>query len=330
MYSVKDLARIAVKAKLKATPLQVEEWHRAGLLPDTVQPPGPRKRGRPRLFFPEPAPRAVCSLARWRRLVNGDKNARGWLWLEGFDYIEIDPDEELAAWLEREWAEYRKTCPSLPASPKTPVNPERREAVLEELDANYTKPESEKHGVPAEWFAAHPALLGLFSKEEWEKLEELGDGDQDEENAPPKPLWAGVYEAGQLLFGKPPYSRDEMLAGPPTNTPGLLTIVSLPSLARGSTDWPCARAIWQFVCIATNVYDAPEFADQPEFQWARPLAGFLRKIRYYAYSHYEPWLVAAILASLCKIIPEKQRRELLWAVEHFRREQGRNVAIAEE
>ena len=331
MYGVDDLIRIASDANLKVSAVQIGEWHRAGLLPDTVQPPGPRRRGRPRLFFPEPAPRSVCSLARWRRSVNGDENARGWLWLEGFDYIEIDPDKEFAAWLDREWTEYRKTCPPLPETPKTPVDPERREAILEELDANYTKPESEKHGIPAEWFATHPALLGLFSEEEWQKLEEYGVGryDDNSDRSSPNPLLAGVHEAGQYMFGDLPYDRGEMLAGP-ANAPALLAAVGLPGLARGSIDWPCARAMWQFVCIATNVYDAPELAEQPAFHQWRAVGGLLRKVRYHAYSHFEPWFVAAILAAVCKIIPERQRRELIHAVEYFRREQSQTKATAGE
>src|SRR5829696_7308240 len=133
IYAAEDLTEIATHFKLELSTLQVGEWHRAGLLPEPVSPPGPKKRGRPRLYFPEPTPRAACSLARWRRRVNGDDNARAWLWLEGFDHIKLDPDEELATWLQTEWAEYRKTCPSLPGSPETPIDPERRETILDEL-----------------------------------------------------------------------------------------------------------------------------------------------------------------------------------------------------
>jgi len=331
-YTAEDLVEIATEARLEVSTLQVGEWHRAGLLPDPVQPPGPKRRGRPRLLFPEPTPNAVCGLARWRRFVNGNENARGWLWLEGYDHLDLDPDREFAAWLKQEWAAYRKTCPSLPESPETPIDAERRDQILEELDKNYTKPESEKHGVPVEWFAVHPALLGIvqweeYQGEEWQKLEELGFEEDDDTS--PKPLLAGVYEAGEHIFGELPYSQDEMLAGPSGN-PRWLAAVGLPGLAREPIDWACVRAIWQFVCIVTNIYEIPEFAERLEFPGWRLLARLLRKFRYHAYSHFEPWYMAAVLATVSKALSGKLRREIVQALEEFRRERDRHLASAEE
>ncbi len=328
-YTAEDLVEIATRFNLKVSPLQVGEWHRADLLPEPVSPPGPKKRGRPRLLFPEPTPRAVCSLARWRRRVNGDDNARVWLWLEGFDYIELNPDKELAIWLEREWAEYRKACPSLPESPETPIDPECRERILEELDENCTKPASEKHSVSAEWFATHPALLGLFSDAEWRGLERQGVKEPPAEVEPSETLMAGIYEAGQYMFGELPYDRVEMLTGP-AGSPAVLATLGLPGLARGLIDWESVRAMWQFVCIVTNIYEAPEFAEQIVFPLWRPLARWLRKYRYYAYFHFEPWYMAAILAMVSKTVPDELRRELVRAVEGFRRLQSHDVADTEE
>lgn len=298
-------------------------------MPDPVKPPGPKKRGRPRLLFPDPTPDAVCRLARWRRWVSGDENARGWLWLEGFDYLNLDPDREFAAWLTREWAEYRKTSPSLPESPETPIDSERREAILDEVDANYTKPESEKHGVPPEWLATHVALLGLYSDEEWRGLEKQGAGESPAEVSPSEMLLAGMYEGGRSLLWSLPHSTDELVAGS-DGDPGWLGLVGLPELAREPVDWPVVRAMWQFVCIVTNMYDAPEWARQAEFAQWRSLGVWLRKVRYHAYSHFEPWLMVAILAAVSKVLPEKQRREILRAVEEVRREQSRNVDNTEE
>lgn len=329
IYGIDDLVRFAKDANLEVSPLQVGEWHRSGLLPDPVPPPGPKKRGRPRLFFAEPTPRVVCSLARWRRLVTGAENARGWLWLEGFEHLGLDPDAEFAAWLRREWAEYRKTFPSLPESPEAPIDHERRETILDEFDANYVKPESDKHGVPPEWFAAHPALLGLYSKEEWRGLEKQGAPEPSDEVKLSEALLAGMYEGGQSLFGRLPYNRDEMLTGP-SGDPAFLSVVGLPGFAREPNDWSVVRAMWQFVCIVTNVHDAPEVAEHIDFPRWRPLAAWLRKVRYHAYSHFEPWYVATILASVSKALPENQRREILQAVVEVRREQNRNVGSTEE
>lgn len=328
LYTAEDLAEIATHFGLELSTLQVGEWHRAGLLPSPVRPPGPKKRGRPRLYFPEPTPRAACSLARWRKRVSGDDNARAWLWLEGFDYIELDPDREMAAWIEREWSGYRKTCPSLPESPDTPIDPDRRERILEELDENYTGPESEKHGVPVEWLAMHPALLGLFSEKEWRGLERLGVGEPPSEVKPSEKLMAGLYESGKSLLGGLPYSKDEMLTDA-TGDPGLFALLSLPGLARISIDWACVRAMWQFVCIVTNISEAPMLAEQVVFPGWRRLARWLRKYRYYVYSHYEPWYVAAILAMVSNAIPDELRREIVRAVQDVRRSQEQDVAVTE-
>jgi hypothetical protein len=264
--------------------------------------------------------------------VNGNENARGWLWLEGYDHLDLDPDIEFAAWLKREWAEYRKTCPSLPESPETPIDDERREQIFEEFDENYTKPESEKHGVPIEWFAVHPAILGIaqwteYQGEEWQKLE--AQGFEDESGTSSKPLLAGVYEAGQHLFGALPYSKDELLAGP-SGSPEWLAFVGLPGLAREPIDWACVRAMWQFVCIVTNIYEIPEFAEHVEFPGWRQLARWLCRFRFYAYSHFEPWFMATILATVSKALSGKMRREIVQSLEQFRRERDRHLANAEE
>lgn len=328
-YTAEDLVRIAAEARLDVSTLQVGEWHRSGLLPAPVTPPGPKKRGRPRLLFPEPAPDAVCRLARWRRWVSGDRNARGWLWLEGFDYLELDPDKEFAAWLKREWAEYRNTVPSLPESSEAPIDSERREKILDEFDEKYVKPESDRLGVPAEWFATHSALLGLYSAQEWRGLERQGVREPPDEVQPSEALLAGMYEGGQSLLGRLPYNKDEMLAGP-AGDPGLLSVMGLPGLVKEPIDWPVVRAMWQFVCIVTNVHDAPELAEQIQFPRWRPLAAWLRKVRYHAYSHLEPWYVASMLATVSKVLPNRQRREILKAVEEVRREQKRDLESIDE
>ena len=137
-----------------------------------------------------------------------------------------------------------------------------------------------------------------------------------------------MYEGGQALFGRLPYDPEELLV-PPSGDPGLLSVMGLPGLVKQPIDWPVVRAMWQFVCIVTNVYDAPELAEQIQFPRWRPLAAWLRKIRYHAYVHFDPWFVAAILATVSNIMPDKQRREILMAVEEVRREQRREVSDTE-
>ena len=207
IYSAEDLVAIAAEARLEVSTLQIGEWHRAGLLPARVTPPGPKKRGRPRLFFPEPAPDAVFRLARWRRWVSGDKNARSWLWLEGFDYLDLDPDEEFAAWLKREWSEYRKTSPSLPKSPEAPIDPERREKILDEFDANYVEPESDKLGVPPEWFATHPALLGLYRRKSGGGWRSKASRSRQTKSNLPRHYWQECTKADRLCLGDFPTIR---------------------------------------------------------------------------------------------------------------------------
>jgi len=57
----------------------------------------------------------VLSLGRWRRRVDGGENARIWLWLEGFDHVDVDFIAVMDGWQADLWDELHASLPSLHA-----------------------------------------------------------------------------------------------------------------------------------------------------------------------------------------------------------------------
>jgi hypothetical protein len=95
MYTIDALIRHAAAEGVSVTRRQIEEWNRDGLLPPATRPSVAGKPGRGPHLFPDPAPAAVLWLAQWRRRIGTPAIARGWLWLEGYDYSGYDPPTQL-------------------------------------------------------------------------------------------------------------------------------------------------------------------------------------------------------------------------------------------
>lgn len=151
---------------------QIREWHGDGLLPTPTREKIPGQgKGRAPYRFPEPAPAAVVTLARERRYMKSAEDAKLWLWLEGFDYLDVDPDERLQGWLRRGWKEeIRAKCPSVPDLPDVgKIDYDRRIQIGDELDRNVISPMTGDNAKLGEYDAYSlllNAMVGLGASEE--------------------------------------------------------------------------------------------------------------------------------------------------------------------
>src|SRR5205085_2851140 len=106
MHTIDRLQEYAKRHGVEVSRRQIEEWHRAGLLPPASRPPVRGKRGRGPFVFPDPTPDVVVSLGQWRRYMTGDDAAKVWLWLEGYDHLRVDSDalwRMVTGWITAAW-----------------------------------------------------------------------------------------------------------------------------------------------------------------------------------------------------------------------------------
>ena len=143
-YTPKQLTDLAQKAGVEVTARQIEEWQKDGLLPNPVRTKLPGQgRGRAPYQYPDPSPDAVIWLGSHRRFIRGVSATQFWMWLEGFNYIEVNQAEVVLTCLQDRWAQVQKYMPSLPSLPEVArdgLSPELRDKVLDELDVNGTQP----------------------------------------------------------------------------------------------------------------------------------------------------------------------------------------------
>jgi hypothetical protein len=313
MYTFDQLAVIVKEHgdpdSLSTVKRRIEAWHqRDGLLPEPTRPPIPGKRGRGPLVFPELAARAVLSLNRWRHRVSGVESARGYLWLEGFDYLAIEPEAELQRAHAQIWDELRSLLPSLPPAPDTAIDGKRREDILDELDTNVTAPAAAHFGLSEAVFATLPGILGLYNPNELEDLDKnLVINSYD---TTVQPLFTSMIEFIKAQFGPILRPDDEATVrnadGPVYDT---LANLGIAKWLSTSIDLVFVRAVWQFICLATDIPDS--FLDDR----IRLFTLFLRQFRDTSYDRRSPWVVAQIVAVLGAMLTPEQRSSFVHYVQ---------------
>ncbi len=141
LYTKKDLLRHAAGQGLEISEDTLNKWGADGLLPPHAQKPGPKGRGRPKVYFPDPAPEAIVWLGTHRRFIEGVDTTKFWMWVEGFDYINVDVNSFVRDRVANFWESLRGLVPSLPRIDLAAETPEEvwRE-IRDEVDANIATP----------------------------------------------------------------------------------------------------------------------------------------------------------------------------------------------
>lgn len=115
MYTPQDLSEHAGSCGLRVSTRQIEEWNKAGFLPKPERRKIPGQgRGRAPYQYPDPAKDAVVWLGMHRRSIEGANTVRFWMWVEGFQYIDVDVNTFLRDRVASDWEGIRVGIPSLP------------------------------------------------------------------------------------------------------------------------------------------------------------------------------------------------------------------------
>ncbi len=179
LYTKKDLLQHAARKGSEISEDTLNKWDADGLLPPHTQKPGPKGRGRPKVYFPDPAPDAILWLTTHRRFIEGVDATKFWMWVEGFDYIDVDINLFVRDRVAGFWNSLRELVPSLPAIELAAETTEEAWwGIRDEVDANITTPlladgrlleddlplaaigQAFLGIIPGEWLATIPILIG--------------------------------------------------------------------------------------------------------------------------------------------------------------------------
>jgi hypothetical protein len=139
------LDRVNARRDIEVSSAQFDDWKRDGLVPAPVSPTltGRRGKGRPRLLYPDTAVEALVWLGTHRRFIDGVDVAHFWMWMEGFDYVEVDPQAVLLSRIQAAWRMAQGHMPSLPdiaAAAERGIADSERDSALDEFDAHVVEP----------------------------------------------------------------------------------------------------------------------------------------------------------------------------------------------
>lgn len=306
MYTIEELVEIATTEGEKVSARQVMEWNRDGLLPPPTREKIPGQgRGRAPYRFLEPATSAVMLLARERHYMKSAEDAKLWLWLEGFDYTGVDPDERLQDWLIEGWEEeVRAKAPSVPELPHADQGDyERRYEILNELDRNVIAEMGRAEHHQEEYALYSSILAGVLGLDPPEGEESIK-----------------VERAAKSLL---PYTMRRVL---PVwiyrKLPDLLSeefaALSIPDAIGKPIPRQHLRDIWRTFWLITEITD--ESLD------AFPLASFatvirsLRKLRYSLYRENPEQVIYGLSCAVRYLLRTRPNRleETMNAMEHLR------------
>lgn len=300
MYTSDDLIEIAKNRGVRVTARQIGEWHRDMLLPR----PTPRiaGRGRPRLDFPEPTPDVVEWLGRYRRSLGSRDDVVAWLWLEGYDYVGLDPATLQAAvehWLRQLWTGVQREYPGLPDVDRVTSPPDNNhdDAVNQWTIASVETPlhaRNRNSGVD-EVAAVAMALFGV------------GNAWDDRDMLPFTVRAMGALDHGggiptdvdvSRLMGDSTPERAALPIGP------ALTAFNLTTRVQHPIDVRQARALWQDLTTAIDMVSAIPMLPAT----LQPFMTFFQTLRRRAYSLHLAGAIYALAVAASIVSPGELRR----------------------
>src|SRR5215213_5945751 len=131
MYTFKEAIELIKVAGAEATYDQLRHWVGLGLL-EVVE--GRSRGGRPPKMLTEESLRAAISLSQWYRFVRNPEAAKILLWLEGFDYVDVDPVKIIERLRNELYEDLKRKIPSLPPFEEIDAESPLMDRVLREID----------------------------------------------------------------------------------------------------------------------------------------------------------------------------------------------------
>jgi hypothetical protein len=306
MYTIEELIEIAGAKGVKVTARQIKEWNKDSLLPSPTRERIPGQgRGRAPYQFPEPAPAVVVTLANERRYMKSAKDAKLWLWLEGFDHTDVDPDEHLQEWLVRGWKEeVQAKCPSVPDPAEVDqINYDRHQQILDELDRNVISQMGNRDPRPEE-YTLYSSLLSAFLG--------LAPSEDDE------PLQAGRASHKLLPFSVQRVLPSSFYSKLPDLLPKELVALSLPDAIGEPIPRQQVRDIWKTFCTVTDIPDEP--LERFPFGFAVVIK-VLRKLRYATYQDCPEYVIYGLSCAVRYLLRTHPNplQDTMKAMQHLRK-----------
>lgn len=305
MYTIEELIQIAEGKGMKVTPRQIKEWNRDSLLPSpTRERLHGQGRGRAPYRFPEPAPTVVITLAKERRYMKSAEDAKLWLWLEGFDHTDIDPDERLQEWLIKGWKEEVQdkvqSAPDLTEIDQ--LDYERKDRMLDELDQNVLSKVGNGE-LGQEEYTLYSSLLSAFLG--------LAPPEGDERLQTGKASSKVLPYTARRTF--PPSFYRKL----PDLLPEDLVALSLPDAIGEPIPRQQVRDIWKTLCAVTDIPD--ERLELLPFGFGGVIRG-LRKLRYSYYQDGPEYVIYGLSCAVRYLLRTRPNRlqETMKAMQHLR------------
>jgi hypothetical protein len=301
MYTFKEAIEQIRAAGGDVTYDQLRHWESSGLL-EVFE--GKSRGGRPPKMLTEEGFGAAISLSNWYRVVRNPEAASILLWLEGFDYVGVDPVKIVQKFRNELYEDLKRKIPALPSFEEIdPVSP-LMDRVLREIDQNFTR-----QGL-ADLGGLFPLLFGMIPNPGDFEFEQAYNRLFEGELEDPLPSALDMLMATQTdTLKEIPEIRTFMKSGnaisPAMMRDGWLAMVR-DNLEE--VDWEFVRAFWRVFNLAADVaYELWVTGQVKDDQEAKIVINRCRNI--YAKERNCPGSVLMMLVPPSLVIPEEKRRE---------------------
>ncbi len=283
---------------------QLRHWEGLRLL-EVVE--GKSRGGRPPKMLTEESLGAAISLSRWYRVVRNPEAAKILLWLEGFDFVGVDP-VRIAQRLRAELYEDLKVrIPSLPPFGEIDPDSPLMDRVLREIDANFTKRGQ------ADFGGLLPLLFGMIPNPEDFDLEHRYSSLFGNELEDPLPSALDMLMATQSeMLKETPEFRGYMNSGAAI-TPAMMRDGWL-AMVHGNlqeVDWGFLRTLWQAINLTADVASElweSGMVDEEDRLEAKSVINLRYEL--YARERESPGGALFTLIPLCLAFPDEYRPQL--------------------
>lgn len=298
MYTIGELV-----TRSGATERQIKEWNRDGLLPESEQYPVPGRPGPGLLRFRDPTLRVVQWLAQHRRSIDGPDRTKVWLWLEGYDHVNISPDQletAIKASVGAAWLALHSLIPSLPTDAFTPENEQVADDICRIAEKYKRGRDSESAQVLERGIA-----IGILSV--------VGMAAYPEDRDTPFTVFQALESVGDYSANRVPVNGlgpDDCL---PLET--ILAAVSIPDAVERRCDIHYARLLWR---TAVSIIELGQ--GKPSLS---PWVNMFSAVRRRLYATDPHWLIFCLSAAGSSIAREEdigpQCRRIVAQAERLRR-----------
>jgi hypothetical protein len=234
----------------------------------------------------------VIWLGRWRRRVHGVDAAKVWLWLEGFDYVDIQASRlknAVDAWLVAVWVAFQAIFPGLPELTQEAPDEEAQDEILNEVDRQVGLPlqrQGRRQGIVQQTGVVAAALGSNVA--------------EPEEDA----FSAAIQLMRAVARDAPPMPEVPEELRQVVDLKTIYDLMSIPKLVREGIDLERVRLIWRGMGAMDDLSHEPGSIDSVLPPDAQPFVPAIRYIRGHLYG-LDPRMVVVMVSALSRLVPRE-------------------------